>query len=274
MPMTERETTVRADGAAAADDAAMEAATAREPHLPTPPWRSDVQRRARRGPAPQLDRERIVAAALRIIDAEGVDALSLRRLADDLRVTPMSLYWHVADKAELLELVGHAVLAEIELPDRAGDWQAQLRDVHRAMFDAFLRHPNATDLLIGRARFGPGGLATFERILEILLDAGFTPVDAFDAYQSLYLFSLGFMATSTRSPEFVAVQRAGAAYMATLPAERFPAIRAVTPTIGRRSLDEQFAVGLDVVIAGVAARRAAAVAADGGVAGEGTRGAR
>ena len=223
---------------------------------PTPPWRADVRRRARRGPGPQLDRERIVVAALRIVDEDGIDALSLRRLAEDLHVTPMSLYWHVADKAELLELVGHAVLAEIELPERTGDWMDQLREVHRAMLVAFLRHPNTTDLLVGRARFGPGGLATFERILEILLDAGFTPEGAFDAYQSLYLFTLGFMATSTRSPAFVAVQRQGAAYMGSLPVERFPAIRAVTPVIGRRSLDEQFEIGLDTVIGGLAARRA------------------
>ena len=227
---------------------------AADPAMPAPPWRTPVQRRARRGPRPQLDRERIVAAALRIVDEEGVPALSLRRLADDLGVTPMSLYWHVADKAELLELVGQAVLAEIELPGRAGGWKEQLRDVHRAMLTTFLRHRNATDILVGRARFGPSGLAAFERILEILLEAGFTAEAAFDAYQSLYLFTLGFMTTANRSPEFIAIQRQGAAYMLTLPVEDFPSIRAVTPVIGRRSLEEQSEIGLDVVIEGVAAR--------------------
>jgi AcrR family transcriptional regulator len=221
--------------------------------VPAPPWRKPVQRRVRRGPRPQLDRERIVAAALQIVDAEGVAALSVRRLADDLGVTPMSLYWHVADKAELLELVGHAVLAEVELPGRSGAWKAELRDVHRAMLTTFLRHRNTTEILVGRARFGPDGLAAFERILVILLDAGFTPEAAFDAYQSLYLFTLGFMTTANRSPEFIAVQRQGAAYMLTLPVEDFPSIRAVTPVIGRRSLEEQFEIGLDVVIEGVAA---------------------
>jgi TetR/AcrR family tetracycline transcriptional repressor len=195
-----------------------------------------------------------VAAALQIVDSEGVPALSLRRLADDLGVTPMSLYWHVADKAELLELVGHAVLAEIELPGRSGAWKEELAAVHRAMLATFLRHRNSTEILVGRARFGAGGLAAFEQILAILLDAGFTPEAAFDAYQSLYLFTLGFMATSNRSPEFITVQRQGAAYMLSLPVERFPSIRAVAPVIGRRSLEEQFEIGLDVVIEGVAAR--------------------
>lgn len=221
---------------------------------PPPPWRMSVQRRPRRGPPPQLDRERIVTGALAIIDAEGVGALSLRRLADDLRVTPMSLYWHVADKAELLELVGHAVLAEIEIPERVGGWKDQLRDIHRAMFVSFLRHRNATEILVGRARFGPGGLAAFERVLAVLLDAGCTPEAAFDAYQSLYLFALGFTATSSRTTAFIEGQREGWAYMLTLPVERFPSIRTVTPVIGRRPLDEQFEIGLDVVIEGVAAR--------------------
>jgi AcrR family transcriptional regulator len=222
--------------------------------VPDPPWRATPKRRAGRGTRPPLDRERIVTAALAIVDADGVDALSLRRLADDLAVTPMSLYWHVADKAELLELVGQAVLAEIDLPEPAGDWKAQLRDVHRAMFDVFLRHPNAAELAAGRARFGPDGLAAFERILEILLGQGATPESAFDAYQSLYLFMLGFLATSSRTPSFMQAQREGWAYMASLPEDRFPAIRAVVPVIGRRPRDEQLEIGLGVVIEGISAR--------------------
>ncbi len=229
--------------------------------VPLPPWRTEVQRRAKRGPTPQLDRGRIVARALEIVDADGVAALSLRRLADALGVTPMSLYWHVADKAELLELVGHAALAEIVIPERAGSWTDQLRDIHRAMFVSFLRHRNAAEVLAGRARFGPAGLAAFERILAILLAAGFTPEAAFDAYQSLYLFTLGFLTTSTRTPEFIAVQRQGAEYMLTLPVERFPSIRAVTPVIGRRPLEDLFEIGLDVVIEGIA-RRLGPVEAD------------
>jgi AcrR family transcriptional regulator len=196
-----------------------------------------------------------VASALSIVDAEGVRALSLRRLADDLGVTPMSLYWHVADKAELLELVGHAVLAEIVVPARSGDWKEQLRDIHAAMLATFLRHPNTTDILVGRARYGAGGLAAFERILAILLEAGLTPEAAFDAYESLYLFTLGFMTTSNRTQEFIEGQRQGVAYMWSLPIAQYPSIRAVVPVIGRRSLEERFEIGLGVVIEGIAGRR-------------------
>src|SRR5512134_425326 len=78
--------------------------------IPTPPWTGHRARRPRRAARPSLDRAQIVAAALRIVDAEGSDALTLRRLAETLGVTAMSLYWHVRDKAELLELVGQVVL--------------------------------------------------------------------------------------------------------------------------------------------------------------------
>jgi AcrR family transcriptional regulator len=226
-----------------------------EAAVPAPPW-ALPERRKRRGTRPQLDRDQVVAAALAIIDAEGVDALSLRRLADDLRVTPMSLYWHVRDKAQLLELVGHAVLAEIEVPPSVGDWRDQIRDIHRNMLAGFLRHPNTGEILVGRARYGPGGLVLFERILAILLGAGFSPQAAFDAYQALYLFTLGAMATSGRTPEFRAAQQQGLLYMRSLPVERFPSIRSVVTVIGRRSLEEQFEIGLDVQIEGIAARLA------------------
>lgn len=222
--------------------------------VPAPPWAGTRTRRRARTTRPPLDRDQIVTAGLKIVDAEGAAALSLRRLADALGVTPMSIYWHVTDKAELLELIGHAVLAEIEIPPAEGDWRQQLRDVHRALLWGVLRHPNTTDILIGRARYGPGGLALFERILSILLEAGFSPEAAFDAYQSLYLFTLGFTATSGRSPEFREIQRQGVAYMLALPEARFPSIRAVAPVIGRRPPEEQFEIALDVVIEGIAVR--------------------
>jgi AcrR family transcriptional regulator len=219
---------------------------------PTPPWAAPDRQRRKRQARPPLDRRQIVSAALRIVDQEGIDALSLRRLADDLGISAMSIYWHVRDKSELLELVGHVVLAEVALPERKGDWREQLADVHRAMFATLLRHPNIVDVLIGRARFGAGGLALFERILSILLDAGFTPEAAFDAYSSLYLFSLGFMATSSRSPEFVEIQRQGLMYMLTLPIENYPSIRKVAPVIGKRSLQDQFELDLAIQIEGIA----------------------
>lgn len=236
--------------------------------LPPLPWRETPHRRPRRAPHPSLDRGRIVEAGLRIVDAEGVEALSLRRLASELGVTPMAVYWHVRDKAELLDLIGERVLETVEVPAPAGDWRRQLRDVHGAMLGPLLAHPNAVELMVGRARYGAAGIALFERILAILRVAGFEPAAAFDAYQSLYLFQLGFMATARRSPEFRHVQAQGAAYLRSLDPGSFPAIAEVAPVIGGRSLEEQYDVGLEVVISGIGAARAAGHAAPRPAAGE------
>ncbi len=222
--------------------------------LPAPPWTQLPRARRRATSRPPLDRDRVVAAALEIIDAEGVDALSIRRLAAALGTSPMAVYWHVQDKAALLDLVGEAVLDTIDVPAIDGDWQEQLRTVHRAMLDTVLRHPNAAELLIGRARYGRAGIALFERLLTILLGVGLDPKAAFDAYQSLYLFLLGYIATISRTPAFVAAQRDGIAYLRSLDAALLPAIGAVAPVIGERVPRDQFEVGLDVVIAGIAAR--------------------
>jgi AcrR family transcriptional regulator len=221
--------------------------------LSPPPWAEPRKRRARAA-RPPLDRERIVATGLTIVDTDGAEALTVRRLADALGVSPMSIYWHVTDKAELLRLIGEAVLDEVEIPPPAGDWRKQLHDIHRSMLGTVLRHPNTVDILIGRARFGAAGLTLFERILSILLGAGFSPEAAFDAYQSLYLFTLGFSAVSGRNPEFREGQRQGLLYMRSLPKDRFPSIRTVAPVIGGRSPGEQLEIGLDVVIEGIAAR--------------------
>jgi AcrR family transcriptional regulator len=220
--------------------------------VPPPPWAIPPARRARRAARPPLDRDRIVAAALGILDAEGAEALSLRRLADALGVTAMSIYWHVRDKAELLDLVGQAVFAEIEIPPARGGWRQQLTDLHRAMLVGLLKHPNALDVLIGRARYGAAGVTMFERLLTILLGAGLSPQAAFDAYMTLYEYLLGFAAVANRTPEFREMQQQGVAYLLSLPAERFPSIARVAPTIGRNSLEEQFELGLAVLIEGIA----------------------
>jgi AcrR family transcriptional regulator len=221
---------------------------------PPPPWARPLRTGRRRAPRAPLDRGRIVEAALRIVDADGVDALSIRRLSTDLGTAPMSIYWHVRDKAELLDLVGESVLEGIDVPTTVGDWREDLRAVHRAMLDAVLRHPNTADLMIGRARYGAAGIALFERLLSILLGAGLEPEAAFDAYQSLYLFLLGYIATASRTPAFVEGQRQGVLYLRSLDPAAFPSIGAVAPVVGARVPRAQFEVGLDVVIEGIAAR--------------------
>src|SRR5215475_10267794 len=103
--------------------------------LPVPAWKA-----TRRPPAtrPQLSRDLIVETAIRLLDADGLDGVSMRRVADELGTGPASLYAHVANKEELLDLVLDRVLAEVELPEPdPARWQEQLREIGRQTYRVF-----------------------------------------------------------------------------------------------------------------------------------------
>src|SRR5262245_11121476 len=104
--------------------------------LPEPPWRE-----ARETPRTPLTRQAIVEAALRVLDREGMDALSMRKVGEELGTGAASLYWHVRNKDELLQLVFEAVSEETTLPrPDPARWQEQLRDVAREMRRSMNRH--------------------------------------------------------------------------------------------------------------------------------------
>ena len=137
-------------------------------------WRTPSDGAARPGPRPSLDVDRIVTAAVRLADAEGLAALSMRRVATDLGVGAMTLYSHVPGKGELVDLMLDAVLAEL-YPDEAlvtaGDWRDRLATVARANWDFFVRHPWALHVATGRPPLGPHLMRKYE--LELRAVDGF-----------------------------------------------------------------------------------------------------
>lgn len=143
--------------------------------------------------AEQLTRERIIAAAMRIIDDEGLDALSMRRLGAELGVNPMAAYHYVPSKAALYDLVLDAVMAGVGLDaiDDAADLETRLMQAGRAYRDAILRHPNAIPVLAGRSVRTAVALRPVERFLGLLLEAGFSPTDAITAVDCVAQFVLG-----------------------------------------------------------------------------------
>src|SRR5690349_9083372 len=104
-----------------------------------------------------LSRDRVLDAAIAFADAEGLEALSMRKLAQALGVEAMSLYNHVSSKADLVEAMVDRVVGEIELPDPAGDWEAAVRTCAVSAHEAFLRHPWACGPALG-----PGSMPTGE----------------------------------------------------------------------------------------------------------------
>jgi AcrR family transcriptional regulator len=133
----------------------------------------------RRGPRPGLSVERIVRAAIEIADAEGLEAVTMRRLAQALGVGPMALYTYVPGKAELLELMLDAVYAAMPRPPwpESDGWRDRLTTVARANRELFDAHPWAATVAIGRPPLGPGLMAKYEHELKALDRAGLDDVE-------------------------------------------------------------------------------------------------
>ncbi|HEX5505523.1 MAG TPA: TetR/AcrR family transcriptional regulator, partial [Thermomicrobiales bacterium] len=242
--------------------------------IPEPPWRAD----ARAAPRQPLTREVIVEAALRVLDREGLDNLSMRRVAEELGTGAASLYWHVRNKGELLQLLFERLSGEIELPEPdPARWREQLRDLARQMRASAHRHRDAARISLGRVPAGPAMARFAEWTFALLTPLGIP--DRVIAYlgdlASLYVGAYAFEETlGLASPtgedlppeQIVAMFRD---YLVSLPAERFPHVhRAVGDLLGGDA-DERFEFGLDVILRGIASYARPGAARDGDEPGHG-----
>jgi AcrR family transcriptional regulator len=144
----------------------------------------------------------VVAAAVDLVDADGLEALTMRALAGRLEVKPMSLYRHVASKDELLDALVERLYSEMERPDPSrNDWRAELRRRSASVRSVLVRHPWSLALLETRA--GPDRPFTFEHaeaVLATLLAAGFEPVLASRAFVVIDAFVYGFAVQEVSMP--------------------------------------------------------------------------
>ncbi len=142
-----------------------------------------------------LSRDRIIDAALVLADRVGLEAVSMRRLGQQLGVEAMSLYNHVANKDAILDGIVDRVLAEVELPVPGRDWEEELRRCSVSLHEALRRHPWACSLVVAPAS-GPAALGArlryIDALLQTLREAGFTPEQAYHAYHALDGHTLGF----------------------------------------------------------------------------------
>ncbi|RKE17132.1 TetR/AcrR family transcriptional regulator [Streptomyces sp. TLI_171] len=167
--------------------------------LAPPPTRGRRAGRAeaRTGGAGGLDREVIVAAAVRLLDEQGEAKFSMRALAARLDVTPMSLYWYVADKDDLLELALDVVAGEMALPapGDGSDWQAGLRALAVTWRAAMLAHPWAVRIYADYLNIGPNSVRFSARALEVARDSPLPEADALAALSAVFQYAYGFTTT-------------------------------------------------------------------------------
>ena len=140
----------------------------------------------------RLDRERVLTAAIRIADDEGLAALTMRSLASSLDSRPMSLYHYVSNKEEILDAIVDAVFAEIELPDPGGNWRDEMSLRAHSARTALVRHPWALALLETRTSPGPATLHHQDTVLGLLRAAGLSLPLTAHAFASMDAFIYGF----------------------------------------------------------------------------------
>ncbi|MEN9223110.1 MAG: TetR/AcrR family transcriptional regulator C-terminal domain-containing protein, partial [Thermostichus sp. BF3_bins_97] len=139
-----------------------------------------------------LSRERILQAALDLADAEGLEALSMRRLAQVLGVKAMSLYNHIANKDDLIDAMVDQVISEIEFPSPAPDWKTAMRQRAISAHQVLVRHAWATLPMVSRMNVGPAMLRYVDATLGCLREAGFSPEMADHAWNALDSHIYGF----------------------------------------------------------------------------------
>jgi TetR/AcrR family tetracycline transcriptional repressor len=231
--------------------------------VPHPPW---VRTRKPRGaPRAPLSRDAIVEAALLVVDREGLEGTSMRRVADELGTAPSALYWHVRNKDELLQLVLDRVAGEIELPPLDPEhWQEQLKALAREMRRVLTSHRDIARVTLGAIPVGPNILAVVEWMHALLREAGLPDrsVAFFGDLAGLYVGAYAFeeslgLASPTgedQPPEqVVAMLRE---YWGSLPPTRFPHTLALLDRLFEGGPDERFEFGLDVIVRGLASLRA------------------
>ena len=211
---------------------------------------------------------------MRIADTDGFEAVSMRRIADELGAATMTLYYYVRTKEDLVALKDDAIMAEVLIPERdlLREWRAALAAIAHSSYRAFRRHPWALDALRG-ARWGPNGMRHFEQSLAAVANAPFDEQGKFDALGIVddYVFghvvrvaesnSQRDMADGKPAPEltrFMAAQLATGAFPHAAALLGKDGMATVWSRVGRYLNDEQrFHRGLEVILDGLEGRSSA-----------------
>lgn len=206
--------------------------------------------------ATRLSREKVLHAAVNLADRDGIDALSMRNLGQDLGVEAMSLYNHVRNKEDILNGMVDLVFSEIDIPSGHGDWSAAMR--HRAISarQALLRHPWAIGLMESRAQPGPATLRHHDSVLRNLRDAGFSVEMAAHAYSVLDSYIYGFTLNELSLPlgDSEEIEKVAANILRENPANEYPHLTEMAVEHAMKpgyAYGNEFEFGLNLILDGL-----------------------
>ena len=199
-----------------------------------------------------LSRRRILEAAVRFVDREGLEALSMRKLGSELGVEAMSLYNHVPNKGALLDGMVEVLLGELEVPPEDEGWERRVREAYRAFRRLAHGHPNVFPLLITRPPETMDGVWLIEEFIRTLRGAGFDPETALYAFRALSSYTSGYAMAELRG---FAMEPAGSRLgTLTLSPDDFPNIHELDAPLREVDHDAEFEFGLDLIFAGLKER--------------------
>ena len=203
-----------------------------------------------------LSRDLVLARALRLVDEQGIERLTMRRLGAALGVDPMAIYHYLPDKSALFDGLIECVFAEVDVPPPTGDWKQDLTALGAAFRETLLAHANALPLLATRPPITEAAFELVEAAIGILRDGGFSEQDAADGVDCLGRLVIGHGLAEAATPpgdvgggevQHVEAQR-------TLPPERFPHLAAVERANVSHDPDRLFSLALDGLILALAQR--------------------
>lgn len=201
-----------------------------------------------------LTRRRILEAALSLVDSGGVTALSMRKLAESLGVKAMSLYNHVANKADIVDGLVEMVAGEFRSPDPTMDWKEAMRLRGVSAHEVLLRHHWAAEVLLSHPQAGPAMLHYVDATLACLRSAGFTYEQADHIWNALDSYIYGF---TIREPAFPFEEQdyaqVAGEFLSQIPPEEYPHFVELTRRVanGGHSGIHQFEFGLDLLLDGL-----------------------
>jgi TetR/AcrR family tetracycline transcriptional repressor len=208
----------------------------------------------------RLSKRAVVDRALKLADADGLEALTIRKLAQDLGVTPMALYWHFRSKEDLLEGMAEEVWSEIDVHvDPAIPWWAQLRGGLESLLRVLRAHPSAPQLVLEHEKRNEPALRATEAALAILLGAGFDTVYATEIARSTLWTGITLVMSETGyHPELSDEEREewnrrSQLELAMLPAAKYPHLVQCAAPMANCDPDLHYRLGVEMFIAGVRA---------------------
>jgi AcrR family transcriptional regulator len=198
-----------------------------------------------------LTSQRVLRTAIALADKGGIEALSMRKLAEELGVEAMSLYHYVSNKDDLLDRITDIVASEIEAPSARGDWKSAVRRSAISFHDALARHPWACSLMMSNGA-GSARLGYMESLLRRLREAGFSPQLTHHAYHALDSHIIGFtLWAAGYTTAMKADSKAIETFLKRVPLDQYPyflehADQHMTPA--RRDSVSEFEFGLDLIL--------------------------